>query len=180
MSGSEAGTKYRAFMKSAAKAGIELGMSFTDARGQLKPMVEILKLIKARYGETISAVQKVKLQEAFGRIESVALIDLLLPQIDSLSESIGSVKAAMEGGTVGATQMALAMSDNLGSALGLLKNVPRNTFEEIGKTVLPMVRIIISKVTSAIKAFQNWARAHLGLVKLGMTEPYFTIKITSV
>jgi len=168
MSGSEAGTKYRAFMKSAAKAGIELGLSFTDARGQLLPIVDILKLIKARYGETISAVQKVKLQEAFGRIESVALIDLLLPQIDSLSDSIGSVKSAMQGGTAGAMQMALAMSDNLGSALGVLKNVMRNTFEELGKTVLPMVRAIVSKVTSAMEAFQNWARAHPGLVKLGL------------
>gem|GEM_PF-573033 len=168
MSGSEAGTKYRSFMKSAAKAGIELGLSFTDARGQLLPIVDILKLIKARYGETISAVQKVKLQEAFGRIESVALIDLLLPQIDSLSESIASVRSAMQSGTEGATEMALAMSDNLGSALGVLKNVTRNTFEEIGKTILPMVRAIVSKVTLAMEAFQNWARAHPGLVKLGL------------
>ena len=31
MSGSEAGTKYRAFLKSAAKGGEELGLKFTDA-----------------------------------------------------------------------------------------------------------------------------------------------------
>ncbi|MBC8204965.1 MAG: phage tail tape measure protein [FCB group bacterium] len=168
MSGSEAGTKYRAFMKSAAKAGMELGMSFTDAGGKLRPMVEILKLLKARYGETITAMQKVKLQEAFGRIESVALIDLLLPQIDALGDSITGMKASMQGGTSVTTQMALAMSDNLGAALGVLKNITRNTFEEIGKTVLPMVRAIVAKVTSAVEAFQNWVHVHPGLVKLGM------------
>ena len=164
MSGAEAGTKYRAFMKSAAKAGMALGMSFTDAAGNLLPMVEILKLLKARYGETISSVQKIKLQEAFGRKESLAVLDLLLPQIDALGDSIGNMKTSMQGGTAVTTQMALAMSDNLGDALGVLKNIFRNTFEAIGKTVLPMVKAIVAKITTVVEAFQNWARAHPGLV----------------
>ena len=53
MSGSEAGTKYRAFLKSAAKGGEELGLKFTDANNQLLSMPEILEILKGKFGETI-------------------------------------------------------------------------------------------------------------------------------
>ena len=41
MSGSEAGTKYAAFLGAAAKGGDALGLSFLDANNQLKSMPEI-------------------------------------------------------------------------------------------------------------------------------------------
>lgn len=43
MPGSEAGTLYKAFMLQVAKAGQKLGLSFVDARGQLKGIVPILQ-----------------------------------------------------------------------------------------------------------------------------------------
>ena len=49
MSGSEAGTKYRAFLKSAAKGGEELGLKFTDANNQLLSMPEILGILKGKF-----------------------------------------------------------------------------------------------------------------------------------
>lgn len=58
MSGSEAGTKYRAFLKSAAKGGEELGLKFTDANNQLLSMPEILGILKSRFGDTIDAAEK--------------------------------------------------------------------------------------------------------------------------
>ena len=53
MSGSEAGTKYRAFLAGAAKAQAALNMQFTNAKGKMMTMVDILKQIKGRYGEKI-------------------------------------------------------------------------------------------------------------------------------
>lgn len=38
MSGSEAGTKYAAFIQSAAKGGEELGLAFVDANNQIKSL----------------------------------------------------------------------------------------------------------------------------------------------
>jgi hypothetical protein len=81
MSGPESGTMYKAFMKSAAKAGEELGISFVDAQHNLLPIADILEKIKGKYGETIDAMEKIQLQEAFGRIESLGVVDLLLPKI---------------------------------------------------------------------------------------------------
>ncbi|MCG7585675.1 phage tail tape measure protein, partial [Photobacterium sp. OFAV2-7] len=53
MSGSEAGTKYRAFLGGVAKAQDHLNMTFTDSQGTMLPMLDILKQLKGRYGETI-------------------------------------------------------------------------------------------------------------------------------
>ena len=55
MSGSEAGTKYKAFLKSAAKGGEELGLDFLDANNQLLSMPEILEQLRGKFGETMDA-----------------------------------------------------------------------------------------------------------------------------
>ena len=77
MSGSEAGTKYAAFLGAAAKGGDALGLSFLDANNQLKSMPEILDQLRGKYGETIDAMEKQEIAEAFGTDEAVDLIDLL-------------------------------------------------------------------------------------------------------
>lgn len=58
MSGSEAGTKYNAFLRSAAKGGEALGLEFLDANNQLKSMPEILDLLHSKFGDTIDAAEK--------------------------------------------------------------------------------------------------------------------------
>jgi len=88
MGGSEAGTKYTAFLSSASKAGKELGLSFTGANGQLRSMPEILSAIKGKFGETLTAADKLQLQKAFGTIEAVKLIDLLYNKTDDLQGNI--------------------------------------------------------------------------------------------
>lgn len=65
MGGSEAGTKYKAFLQSAAKAGKALGLSFVDANNQLLSMPEILDALRGKFGDTMDAAEKMKLQEAF-------------------------------------------------------------------------------------------------------------------
>ena len=68
MSGSEAGTKYNAFLRSAAKGGEALGLEFLDANNQLKSMPEILDLLHSKFGDTIDAAEKMQIQEAFWRL----------------------------------------------------------------------------------------------------------------
>lgn len=70
MSGSEAGTKYRAFLAGAAKAQDTLNMSFTDSQGQLLPIVDILNQLKGKFGDTISVAESAELSKAFGSQEA--------------------------------------------------------------------------------------------------------------
>ena len=91
MGGSEAGTKYNAFLKSAAKGGKELGLNFLDANNQLLSMPEILDKLRGKFGETMDAAEKIKIQEAFGDQEAVALIDLLYNKTGDLQNNILSL-----------------------------------------------------------------------------------------
>lgn len=168
MAGSEAGTHYRAFIKSAAEAGQQLGISFVDARNNLLPVTEILERIKGKYGETVDAVEKMELQKAFGRIEAMAAVDLLLPQIGALTSNIDMLGVAMQGGTATTLRMAESMNRDLGASFTLLKQRVHNAFEVLGKSILPLVTPMIQAASQAALAFQQWGEAHPGLVMLGM------------
>lgn len=51
MSGSEAGTKYKAFLAGVGKAQEKLGLKFTDNNGRMLDMVTILQRIRDKYGD---------------------------------------------------------------------------------------------------------------------------------
>lgn len=88
MGGAEAGTKYKAFLRSATKGGEELGLKFTDANNQLLSMPEILDILRGKFGETMDAAEKMELQKAFGDTEAVALIDLMYNKVGDLQDNI--------------------------------------------------------------------------------------------
>ena len=53
MGGAEAGTKYKAFLRSATKGGEALGLKFTDVNNQLLSMPEILDILRDSYAHTL-------------------------------------------------------------------------------------------------------------------------------
>ena len=168
MSGAEAGTRYRAFMKSAAEAGEQMGISFVDARNNLLPIPQILERIRSKYGETVDAVEKMEMMKAFGRIEALTVVDLLMPKIDALKGNISDLGSAMHAGTATTLEMATAMNVDLGAVFSLLKQRAHNTFEVLGKAILPVVLPAVNAVSKAALAFQKWAASHPLLLKLGM------------
>lgn len=111
MSGSEAGTKYKAFLRSAAKGGEALGLSFTDANNQLLSMPEILDKLRGKFGETMDAAEKMELQKAFGDTEAVALIDLMYNKVGDLQDNIVGMYDALGSGTGVALEMASAINE---------------------------------------------------------------------
>lgn len=111
MSGSEAATKYKSFLNQAAKAGEALGLTFTDANNQLLSTPEILTALKSKYGDTIDAVEKRQLKEAFGTDEAVAMIDLLYNNVDTLTSGIDDLSVSMQGGTKVTKEMAEAINN---------------------------------------------------------------------
>lgn len=86
MSGSEAGTKYKAFIEQAAQSGQNLGFKFTDANNRILSMPEILDKLRGKFGDTMDAAEKMKLQKAFGDQESVSLIDLMYNKTGDLQK----------------------------------------------------------------------------------------------
>lgn len=109
MSGSEAGTKYKAFLAGVGKSQKALGLEFTDSAGRMLPIVNILEKIKGKYGETLDVAEGDALAKAFGSAEAVSTIKLLMADITGLNKSIntlGKVKGMEQ-----AEIMAAAMTD---------------------------------------------------------------------
>jgi len=159
MSGAEAGTKYRAFMKSAAEAGKELNLGFVDQNNNLLGMVAILKKLRERYGDTLDAMEKMEIQKAFGRAEAVAVVDLFYDKIGDLTGNIRNMSAAMRQGTRLTLEMAQAMNMDIGSQMALVGQQLHNLFETLGEVLLPVVNPVLRGVSRMILTFQRLAKA---------------------
>lgn len=164
MGGSEAGTKYTAFLQSAAKAGEELGLKFTDANGQLKSMPEVLGLLKSKFGETMTAADKVELQKAFGTIEAVKLIDLLYGNIGDLQGNILTLYDTMGKGTKITEEMANTINAPPGQSWELLRQQMQATSETIGNAMLPRFTEMIQSLDRGAKAFAAFTEEHPKLI----------------
>ena len=156
MSGSEAATKYKSFLNQAASAGKKLGLSFVDANNQLLSTPEILEKLKSKYGDTIDAVEKQKIKEAFGTDEAVAMIDLLYADIDGLSGGIDSMAASMKKGSAVTTEMAEAINNTPAQKFQVLKQQIHNNVEELGNGLLPVVNETMDKVSGVIQKGSEW------------------------
>lgn len=159
MSGSEAGTKYRAFLAGAAKAQDALNMSFTDSRGQLLPIVDILEQIKGRYGDTVSVAEAAELSKAFGTQEATAMIQLLMQNTDGLATSIdalGQVK-----GLDVAEQMAGTMTDQWERLEQGLFSV-RAAF---GAALLPALLPIVGALADGASVLIEWTQLFPNITK---------------
>ena len=143
MSGSEAGTKYNAFLRSAAKGGEALGLEFLDANNQLKSMPEILDLLHSKFGDTIDAAEKMKIQEA-----------------DALQSNIVSLYGTLGEGTEATKKMADAINGSDPARFELIKQKAQNMAETIGNIVTPTVMSYATKVGSAIDKASEWATSH--------------------
>ncbi|MDC0611891.1 phage tail tape measure protein [Vibrio sp.] len=109
MGGSEAATKYTAFLGGAVTAQKKLGLSFTDSEGRLLPMVDILTKLDGKIGNLGEAKQYAVLKDAFGSEEAVKLIQNLLPKTAQLTKNIDELAKVQDMSK--AEQMAAAMTD---------------------------------------------------------------------
>lgn len=168
MSGAEAGTKYKAFLRSAAKGGEELGLSFMDANNQLLSMPEILDILRGRFGETMDAAEKMELQKAFGDSESVALIDLMYSKTGELQSNILGMYDALGSGTGVAKEMASAMNETEPERFDRLQQRLQNVKETIGNSLLPTINDFMSKAEQILTSTGAWIEKNQELVKIIM------------
>lgn len=163
MSSQEAGTKYKAFIRSAVKGGQELGLSFMDANNQMLPMNVILDQLRGRFGETMDAAEKMELQKAFGDTESVALIDLLYSKTGDLATNIDAVSQAMAGGTTQTLNMANAINNVTPSKYDLVSQKIQNVKETISTSMLPTIDKMLDKVNGLVDKVSGWVQENEGL-----------------
>lgn len=154
MSGSEAATKYRAFLDSATGAAEKLGLKFTDTNNQLLNMPEIIELIKDKYGETIDAVEAAELKKAFGTEEAVGLVKLLYSETDALTASINDMGKSLQTGTEKTEEMAKAM--NKGKEFELLNQKIGNLSSLIGQTFAPAANMLGNVIGSVVEKASIW------------------------
>jgi TP901 family phage tail tape measure protein len=157
MSGSEAGTKYKAFLAGVGKAQKSLGLEFTNSQGKMLPMVDILTKIKGKYGETLDVAESDALGKAFGSKEAAATVKLLMNDIDTLGGSIGALGKVK--GMEQAEKMAAAMTDQ-SDRLSQSWFVIRAAF---GTAILPV-----------FNSFASWL-ANVGRDLVSFTEKYPTL-----
>jgi len=168
MGGAEAGTKYKAFLRSAVKGGEALGLSFTDANNQLLSMPEILSRLQGKFGTTMDAAEKMKLQEAFGDTEAVALIDLMYNKTGDLQNNIVGMYDALGKGTGLTKEMASAINNTDPGKYEVLTQRIQNVKESIGDSLLPTIDNYISKGEQVLAKIDSWIGKNQELTKIIM------------
>lgn len=163
MSGSEAAIKYKALLNAATGAGEKLGLNFLDANNQLRSLPEILGILKSKYGDTIDAVEKKQIKEAFGSDEAVAVIDLLYGKTGELQTGILDMYDALGGGSSAAQEMATAINATESQKYTVLKQRLHNVTEELGVNLLPTVNDWIGKAGQAVGKASEWIAENQGL-----------------
>ena len=156
MSGSEAATKYKSFLIQAAAAGDKLKLSFTDSNNMLLSTPEILDKLRGKYGETLDAVEKQQLKEAFGSDEAIQMIDLLYNKTDTLRGGIDDLTNSMLQGRSTTEQMADAIQNTPHQEFIRMTQEVHNTTEEIGNGLLPTFNEGMTALNGWLKKGAAW------------------------
>lgn len=156
MSGSEAATKYKAFLNAAASAGGKLKTSFVNSNGELLSTTEIIEKLHKKYGQTISAIEKQELKQAFGTDEAVAMIDLLYNNVDVLKGGINDLSASMKKGVSVTKEMAAAINSTPEQKFEVIQQQIHNNVEELGNALLPTANDVLTKVGELVAKWSAW------------------------
>lgn len=164
MSGTEAGTKYRAFLAGVGKAQKELGMTFTDSTGKMLSMPTILKQIKDKYGDIDTVAESDALKKAFGTSEAVGLIKLLMQDMGGLQGAMGDL-ANTKG-----MQQAVIMAQKQVDPWQRFSHMIKNVSTAFGLQLLPVLKPVVSWLVDGGQQIMEWTRMFPNLTRfVGMT-----------
>ncbi|WP_429180088.1 phage tail tape measure protein [Aeromonas salmonicida] len=159
MGGGEAGTKFKSFLAGVGNAQKALGLQFTDAAGNMLPVLDVLEKLKARYDETLTVAGSDELKKAFGSDEAVSMIKLLMSNTKALSSSINAL-----GNTHGmgkAEQMAAAMTDQWQRVESAWFAIRAAAFG----AVLPAINQVVGAFAGGADTVLRWTRLFPHLTK---------------
>ncbi|MDW1958030.1 phage tail tape measure protein [Vibrio sp. 661] len=158
MTGSEAGTRYKAFMNGVVKAQDKLGMSFTDSNGKMLPMFDILSKLRNQFGD-LDSLEIDQIKQAFGSDEAVLLITDLIGKTNELQSSVKDLNDASNLNT--AINMAGAMTDQW-------ERLEQGVFAvrtAFGAALLPSLLPVISSLADGAIEIIEWTEMFPNLTK---------------
>ncbi|HDZ8855673.1 TPA: phage tail tape measure protein [Aeromonas dhakensis] len=160
MSGGEAGTKFKAFLAGVGGAQKALGLQFTDAAGNMLPVLTILDKLKAKYGETLSVAEGDELKKAFGSDEAVSMVKLLMTNTKALGTNINAL--ANTHGMGKAEQMAAAMTDQWERVTQAWFAIRAAAFG----VVLPAINAVVGVFADSATTVLRWTHLFPNLTKV--------------
>ncbi|EHK7587251.1 phage tail tape measure protein [Vibrio parahaemolyticus] len=158
MTGSEAGTRYKAFMNGVVKAQDKLGMSFTDSNGKMLPMFDIMSKLRNQFGD-LDSLEIDQIKQAFGSDEAVLLITDLIGKTGDLQSSVKELNDASNLNT--AIDMAGAMTDQW-------ERLEQGVFAvrtAFGAALLPSLLPVISSLADGAVEIIEWTEMFPNLTK---------------
>jgi hypothetical protein len=159
MSGSEAGTKYKAFLGGIGGAQKELGLGFTDSHGRMLGMVDILSKLKGKFGDTFDVAESDALKKAFGSDEAVGLIKLLMADTKGLTENIESI------GNVKGMEKAMTMADSMVDPFQQWDQGVQAVRIGLGQALLPVLLPVVESMAEGAGAIYNWTQEFPNLTR---------------
>lgn len=158
MTGSEAGTRYKAFMSGVVKAQDKLGMAFTDSNGKMLPMFDIMSKLRNQFGD-LDSLEIDQIKQAFGSDEAVLLITDLIGKTGELQSSVKDLNDASNLDT--AINMAGAMTDQW-------ERLEQGVFAvrtAFGAALLPALLPVISSLADGAIEIIEWTEMFPNLTK---------------
>ncbi|MCX8761328.1 phage tail tape measure protein [Vibrio parahaemolyticus] len=158
MSGSEAGTRYKAFMNGVVKAQGKLGMAFTDSNGKMLPMFDIMSKLRNQFGD-LDSLEIDQIKQAFGSDEAVLLITDLIGKTGDLQSSVKELNDASSLNT--AIKMAHSMTDQW-------ERLEQGVFAvrtAFGAALLPSLLPVVSSLADGAMEIIEWTEMFPNLTK---------------
>ena len=170
MSGSEAGTKYKAFLAGVGSAQKELGLKFTDKSGNMLGMDRILEKIRGKFGDSLSVKESDMLKKAFGSDEAVSLIKLMLTQTGDLKQNIADL------GQVNNMDKAKEMAATMSGVWGRLSGSWDAVKISFGQRILPTINKVVGKLADFVAYIHKCIEIAPGLTtKIGLLAVGLTV-----
>ncbi|EWS70124.1 phage tail tape measure protein [Vibrio vulnificus] len=158
MSGSEAGTRYKAFLGGVVKAQKELGISFTDSNGKMLPMFDIMNKLRNQFGE-LDSLEINQIKKAFGSDEAVLLITDLIGKTGDLQSSVQTLNQSANLNT--AITMAHTMTDQW-------ERLEQGVFAvrtAFGAALLPSLLPVVSTLADGALEIIRWTELFPNITK---------------
>lgn len=152
--------------KESAQAMEDLGISMTDAAGQMLPLSDVLNQMRSSFSG-LSEAEKASYSAMLGGQRAMSG---LLAIVNSSEEDFQQLTSAIDGADGAAGRMAATMLNNTKGSLTLMKSALEGAGIAAGKALAPAI-------TAAAKTIQNIANA---FSKLSPRQQQFIVKMAGI
>ncbi len=176
MAAGEAGTALRAFATNAAAAeeafadlakgagGNPIRVRVLDEKGGLRSIADVMADLKARYGETLDAIEAAEIKKAFGTDEAMKMINALYGQEAAIRANAEALGDAGRQGAAFTAEMAKAADANWDSAMVLMSQKMDVFRQKLGGALLPVLQKLLPVIDGMIDRVVAWADANPDLL----------------